>query len=338
MPAVQILHLGAQVMTHRVDTNALAERVLKGDRRAVARAISLVENRDPVAEELTRRLFPHTGRAQRVGITGPPGVGKSSLISSLISVVRSKGKTVGVISVDPSSPFTRGALLGDRIRLTDHFLDPDVFIRSMGSRGHLGGLSETTLEASLVLDAAGNDVIFLETVGVGQSEIEVVRVSDTVVLVLMPGSGDSIQALKAGVMEIPDIVAVNKKDHPQADQTIDEIYGMFCLRGERGGWTPPVVGTQALTGEGVEELWEQIEGHVAWARECGEFNKRRARQLEHEVFALALQRMGERMRREARSNPDLAGILQSVAQRETDPLSAVRQVLTRVFSVEDDEV
>lgn len=325
-------------MTYRADVAGLAERVLNADRRAVARAISLIENRDPAAEELTRLLFPHTGHALRVGITGPPGVGKSSLISGLVSCVRSRGNSVGVISVDPSSPFTQGALLGDRIRLSRHFLDPEVFIRSMGTRGHLGGLAETTVEASLVLDAAGKDVIFVETVGVGQSEIEVLAISDTVVLVLMPGSGDSIQALKAGVMEIPDIIVVNKKDHPLAEQMIDEIYAMLCLRGERDGWMPPVVGTQAQTGEGIEELWSHIEAHVARARERGDFERRRTRQLEQEVFALALQRMEERLRQEARSNPELARILESVAKRELDPLAAVRQVLTRVFHVCDSEL
>ncbi len=324
--------------THRIDAIGLAERVLKADKRAVARAISLVENRDPAAEELTKLLFPHTGRAQRVGITGPPGVGKSSLISGLVSAVRAQGKSVGVISVDPSSPFTQGALLGDRIRLSEHFLDPEVFIRSMGSRGHLGGLADSTVEASLILDAAGKDVIFIETVGVGQSEIEVVTISDTVVLVLMPGSGDSIQALKAGVMEIPDVIVVNKMDHPQAEQMIDEIYGMLCLKGRYDGWMPPVLGTQAQTGEGIQELWGKIEAHVAQAKQDEAFERRRESQLEREVVTLAVKRMAERLQREARSNPELSGILRSVAKREMDPLSAVRLILTRVFGVRDEEV
>ncbi|NLE74176.1 MAG: methylmalonyl Co-A mutase-associated GTPase MeaB [Actinobacteria bacterium] len=324
--------------TNRIDTVGLAKRVVNGDKRAVARAISLVENRDPVAEELLKLLFPHTGRAQRIGITGPPGVGKSSLTSGLVSAARAQDKSVGVISVDPSSPFTQGALLGDRIRLSEHFLDSEVFIRSMGSRGHLGGLAESTVEASLVLDAAGKDVIFIETVGVGQSEIEVVTISDTVVLVLMPGSGDSIQALKAGVMEIPDIIVVNKKDHPQAEQMIDEVYGMLCLKGQSDGWIPPVLGTQAQTGEGVPELWEQIEAHIAQAKQNGAFHLRRERQLEQAVMALAVKRMAGRLQREAHSNPELAGILRSVAERNTDPLSAVRLILTRVFGVRDEEV
>src|SRR2546425_9482108 len=193
---------------------SLVAAVRSGDRRGLARAITLVENADPLAYELVRELYPETGHAYAVGVTGPPGVGKSSLISALVRHVRGHGTTVGVVSVDPSSPFTEGALLGDRIRLSDHFLDPDVFIRSMGTRGHLGGLAEATLQALLLLDAAGKDLLFLETVGAGQSEVEVISVADTVVLVLMPGSSDSIQALKAGIMEIPDVIAINKLDHP----------------------------------------------------------------------------------------------------------------------------
>ncbi|MEX2464397.1 MAG: methylmalonyl Co-A mutase-associated GTPase MeaB, partial [Gaiellaceae bacterium] len=201
----------------------LLDGVRAGDRRALARAITLVENSDPVAYDLIRELYPETGRAYVVGVTGPPGVGKSSLISALLRHVRQQKTTVGVISVDPSSPFTQGALLGDRIRLSDHFLDPEVFIRSMGTRGHLGGLAEATLQAALLLDAAGKDLIFLETVGTGQSEVEIIGIADTVLLVLMPGSGDSIQALKAGIMEIPDVIAVNKRDHPAAKTMVNEV-------------------------------------------------------------------------------------------------------------------
>src|ERR687898_3114972 len=201
----------------------LAAGVRTGDRRALARAITLVENSDPLAYEVVRDLYPETGRAYTIGVTGPPGVGKSTLIGALVRHVREQDMSVGVISVDPSSPFTHGALLGDRIRLAEHFLDPGVFIRSMGTRGHLGGLAESTLQAMLVLDAAGKDVIFLETVGAGQSEVEVIGVADTILLVLMPGSGDSVQALKAGIMEIPDVIAVNKMDHPAAKTMLNEV-------------------------------------------------------------------------------------------------------------------
>ncbi|HEX7525561.1 MAG TPA: methylmalonyl Co-A mutase-associated GTPase MeaB, partial [Gaiellaceae bacterium] len=194
----------------------LAAGIRTGDRRALARAITLVENGDPLAYDIVADLYPDTGKAYAIGVTGPPGVGKSSLVSALIRLVRERETTVGVVSVDPSSPFTHGALLGDRIRLSDHFLDPGVFIRSMGTRGHLGGLAEATLQALLLLDAAGKDLVFLETVGTGQSEVEVTHIADTVLLVLMPGSGDSVQALKAGIMEIPDVIAINKSDHPAA--------------------------------------------------------------------------------------------------------------------------
>ena len=213
----------------------LVAAVRAGDRRALARAITLVENGDPLAYEVVSDVYPATGHAYAIGLTGPPGVGKSSLISALISLVRAEQQTVGVISVDPSSPFTHGALLGDRIRLTDHFLDPDVFIRSMGTRGHLGGLAETTLQSLLVLDAAGKDVVFLETVGTGQSEVGVLSIADTVVLALMPGSGDSIQALKAGIMEIPDVIVINKLDHPMAKTMMSEVRQVLSL-GPNEGW------------------------------------------------------------------------------------------------------
>ena len=238
------------------------------DRRALARAISLIEDSDPLAYDLVRELYPDTGQAYALGITGPPGVGKSTLISALIRHVRGDELTVGVISVDPSSPFSKGALLGDRIRLSDHFLDPGVFIRSMGTRGHLGGLAEATLQALLVLDAAGRDLVFLETVGTGQSEIEVIGVADTVVLVLMPGSGDSVQALKAGIMEIPDVIVVNKKDHPAAKTMLNEVRSILALDTE-SDWKPPIVLTEAVTGEGVPELWEKIAGHRAYLEADG---------------------------------------------------------------------
>jgi LAO/AO transport system kinase len=241
---------------------SLAEGVRAGDTRALARAISLVENGDALAYDLVHDIYPETGRAYAVGITGPPGVGKSSLISTLIGHIREQDRSVGVISVDPSSPFTQGALLGDRIRLSDHFLDPGVFIRSMGTRGHLGGLAETTLQALLVLDAAGKELVFVETVGAGQSEVEVIGIADTVVLVLMPGSGDSVQALKAGIMEIPDVIAINKMDHPAAKTMLNEVRSILSLDKERS-WKPPIVLTEATTGKNVPELWEKIEAHRA---------------------------------------------------------------------------
>ena len=312
----------------------LAEGVRGGDRRALARAITLVENGDPLAYELIRELYPETGRSYAIGVTGPPGVGKSSLISALVRLVREEGGTVGVISVDPSSPFTKGALLGDRIRLTDHFLDPEVFIRSMGTRGHLGGLAETTLQAALILDAAGKELLFLETVGAGQSEVEVITIADTVLLVLMPGSGDSIQALKAGIMEIPDVIAVNKRDHPAAKTMVNEVRSILALDTDRE-WKPPIVLTDAVRGEGVPELWEKIAEHRRFLDESGTLAERRAANLASEVFAVASARAKARLEAAVVEDEELRRLLGEVQRRELDPLSAVREIMQRVFKVRD---
>jgi LAO/AO transport system kinase len=313
---------------------ALVEGVRGGDRRALARAITLVESSDPLAYELIRELYPETGRAYVVGVTGPPGVGKSTLIAALVRHVREREQTVGVISVDPSSPFTKGALLGDRIRLADHFLDPGVFIRSMGTRGHLGGLAEATLQAALVLDAAGKDLLFLETVGAGQSEVEVIGIADTVLLVLMPGSGDSIQALKAGIMEIPDVIAVNKRDHPAAKTMVSEVRSILALDTE-GDWRPPIVLTEAVRGEGVEELWGEIDAHRAHLEETGTLAERRARNLAGEVFAVASARAKTRLEEAVAEDDELRRLLGEVQRRELDPLTAVREIMERVFRMRD---
>jgi LAO/AO transport system kinase len=313
----------------------LLEGVRSGDRRALARAISLIEDSDPLAYDLVRELYPDTGQAYALGITGPPGVGKSSLISALVRHVRGDELTVGVISVDPSSPFSKGALLGDRIRLSDHFLDPGVFIRSMGTRGHLGGLAEATLQALLVLDAAGRDLVFLETVGTGQSEIEVIGVADTVVLVLMPGSGDSVQALKAGIMEIPDVIVVNKKDHPAAKTMLNEVRSILALDTE-SAWKPPIVLTEAVTGEGVPELWEKIAGHRAYLEADGLLDARRRKNLAGEVFTVASARAKTHLEQAVADDPELRRLLDEVQRRELDPLTAVREIMVRVFKVEAD--
>jgi LAO/AO transport system kinase len=312
----------------------LAEAVRAGDRRAVARAITLVENSDPLAYELVSDLYPETGRAYTIGITGPPGVGKSSLISALVRHLREANRTIGVVSVDPSSPFTKGALLGDRIRLTDHFLDPGVFIRSMGTRGHLGGLAEATLQAILLLDAAGKELIFLETVGTGQSEVEVISVADTIVLVLMPGSGDSIQALKAGIMEIPDVIAINKADHPAAKTMLNEVRSILSLDKDRA-WRPPIVLTEATRGERVPELWEKVEEHRAHLEGEGLLAERRRRNLAGEVFAVASARAKTHLEHAVAEDPELRRLLAAVESRELDPLSAVREIMEKVFKVGD---
>jgi len=313
---------------------SLAEGVRTGNTRALARAISLVENGDPLAYDLVRDIYPDTGRTYAVGITGPPGVGKSSLISGLIGHIRAQERTIGVISVDPSSPFTHGALLGDRIRLSDHFLDPGVFIRSMGTRGHLGGLAETTLQALLVLDAAGKDLVFLETVGAGQSEVEVIGIADTVVLVLMPGSGDSVQALKAGIMEIPDVIAINKMDHPAAKTMLKEVRSILSLDRDRT-WKPPIVLTEAIRGENIPELWEKVEEHRAHLESGGLLEERRRKNLAGEVFAVASGRAKAHLQRAVADDPELRRLLEEVQRRELDPLTAVKEIMERVFKLGD---
>ena len=312
----------------------LAAGVRSGDRRALARAISLVENGDPLSYELVRELYPETGSAFVVGVTGPPGVGKSSLISTLVRHIRTEERSVGVISVDPSSPFTHGALLGDRIRLADHFLDPGVFIRSMGTRGHLGGLAEATLQAALLLDAAGKELVLLETVGAGQSEVEVIGIADTVLLVLMPGSGDSVQALKAGIMEIPDVIAINKMDHPAAKTMLNEVRSILALDRDRE-WRPPIVLTEAVRGENVPELWGKIEEHRAFLESNGLLEERRRKNLAGEVFAAATSRAKAHLQAQVAETPELRRLLDQVQARKLDPLSAVREILEQVYGIDD---
>jgi LAO/AO transport system kinase len=307
---------------------SLAERLIAGDKRALARAITLIENDDPAGWELVREVFPRTGRARIVGLTGPPGVGKSTLIGALTTEMRKADRDVAVLSIDPSSPFTRGALLGDRIRLSDHFLDAGVFIRSMASRGALGGLSEATLQAALLMDASGKDDVFIETVGVGQAEIDIVDHGDTIVLVLMPGSGDSVQALKAGVMEIPDVICVNKADHPMTDTMIREIRGVLSL-GPPTSWRVPIVRTEAAKGEGVAELAEKIAEHRAHIEAEGTLEERRARNLRNEVLELAASRMRRGLEAAVADDASVRELLDRVVKREIDPASAAKDLLER---------
>ncbi len=292
---------------------SLAERLIAGDKRALARAISLVENRDPEGDRLVAELYPRTGKARIVGVTGPPGVGKSTLIGALTAELRKADRDVGVLSIDPSSPFTQGAMLGDRIRLADHFLDPGVFIRSMATRGSLGGLAEAALQAALLMDASGKDDVLLETVGVGQGEVDVVDHADTIVLALMPGSGDSIQALKAGVMEIPDVIVVNKSEHPLAETMVREVRSVLSL-GPQGSWRVPVVRTEAAKGAGIAELLERIDAHRRHIEETGSLDERRARNLRAEVLGLAAVRLRRRLEERAGSDPEWEGLLESVVQ------------------------
>src|SRR5436309_2335490 len=307
---------------------SLAERLLDGDRRALARAITLVENEDPAGYEVVREIYPRTGRAAVFGFTGPPGVGKSTLIGALTKARRAQGRQVAVLSVDPSSPFTHGAVLGDRIRLSEHFLDPGVFIRSMANRGALGGLSEAALQAALLMDAAGRDDVFVETVGVGQAEVDVIDHADTVVLVLMPGSGDSIQALKAGVMEIPDVIVVNKSDHPLTDTMIREIRGVLSL-GPRTSWRVPIVRTEASRGEGVDELVAKLEEHREHIRAEGTLEERRRRNLRNEVLELATIRLRRRLEESIAEDASVQELLDQVVNRQLDPASAAARLLER---------
>jgi LAO/AO transport system kinase len=304
----------------------LAERVLAGEGRALARAISLVENRDPEGDRLVAELFPRTGRARIVGLTGPPGVGKSTLIGAITAELRRRERTIGVLSIDPSSPFTQGAVLGDRIRLSDHFLDPGVFIRSMATRGSLGGLAEAALQAALLMDASGKDDVLLETVGVGQGEIDVVDHADTIVLALQPGSGDSIQALKAGVMEIPDLIVVNKAEHPLADTMVREVRSVLAIGPERS-WKVPVVRTEATKGVGISELVETITAHGEHIRAEGTLGERRARNLRAEVIGIAASRLRRELETRAADDAELAALLDRVVRRELDPASAARELL-----------
>jgi LAO/AO transport system kinase len=304
----------------------LVEPLLEGDKRALARAISLVEDDDPEGWALVREVYPKTGNAAVVGFTGPPGVGKSTLIGRLVTNARKNDRDVAVLSIDPSSPFTQGALLGDRIRLTEHFLDPGVFIRSMATRGSLGGLSEATLQAALLMDASGKDEVYLETVGVGQAEVDIIDHADTVVLALMPGSGDSIQALKAGVMEIPDVIVVNKADHPLTDTMVREIRSVLSL-GPKTSWRVPIVRTQASIGEGVEELAERIGEHRKHIIEEGTLDERRRRNLRNEVMELATVRLRRRLEASVRGDAELQKLLDEVVARRLDPASAATRLL-----------
>src|SRR4051794_15038929 len=309
--------------------SSLAERLLDVDKRALARAITLIENDDPAGRELVREVYPRTGKARIAGFTGPPGVGKSTLIGALTGELRSSERDVAVLSIDPSSQFTRGALLGDRIRLQEHFLDPGVFIRSMASRGALGGLSEAALRAALVMDASGKDDILIETVGVGQAEIDIVDHADTIVLVLMPGSGDSIQALKAGVMEIPDVIVVNKADHPMTDTMVREIRGVLSLAETQESWKVPILRTEAAKGEGVQELLTKIDEHHSHIESEGTLEQRRARNLRNEVLGIAAARMRRRLDEAVADDSEVAALLDRVVKRELDPATAAGELLEK---------
>ncbi|WP_256842121.1 methylmalonyl Co-A mutase-associated GTPase MeaB [Ornithinimicrobium cryptoxanthini] len=310
-----------------VDVPVLVEAARTGSARAVARLITLVENHDPALREVMAALAPHTGHAYVVGLTGSPGVGKSTSTSMLVAGLRGRGLRIGVLAVDPSSPFSGGALLGDRIRMSDHALDPEVYIRSMASRGHLGGLSWTTPQALRVLDAAGCDVILVETVGVGQSEVEIAGLADTTMVLLAPGMGDGVQAAKAGILEVGDVFVVNKADRDGADNTVREIRHMISLgdRTEPGLWRPPVVKTIADRHEGVEEVLEALDKHQEWMAD-GELHRRRVARAGAEIEAIALARLRSRMGGLG-DGQDLESVAEQVVAGTTDPYAAADDIV-----------
>jgi len=318
--------VGRRTAVGQLDVSQLVERARAGEPRAVARLISLVEDASPVLREVAERLTPLTGAAEVIGITGSPGVGKSTSTSALVREFRDQGKRVGVLAIDPSSPFSGGALLGDRVRMQDHATDDQVYIRSMASRGHLGGLSWATPQALRVLDAAGCDVVLIETVGVGQSEVEVAGLADTTVVLLAPGMGDGIQAAKAGILEVGDVYAVNKADRDGADQVVRDLRSVLSLGQEDAAWRPPIVKTVASTGEGVDELVAAIGRHRDRLVETGGLDQRRRRRMRDEIEAIALTSLRERFG-SLHGHADLDGLARQVLAGDLDPYSAADRLV-----------
>jgi LAO/AO transport system kinase len=305
----------------------LAERVLEGDRLALARAITLVESLNPAGERLLRRVYDRTGRAERIGVTGPPGAGKSTLVAAITRMLREADRTVGVIAVDPTSPFTGGALLGDRIRMLSVGLDEGVFIRSMASRGSLGGLAVTSQEVGDVLDASGKDVVLIETVGVGQSEVEVAAAADTTLVVLTPETGDAVQAMKSGLMEIADLYVINKADRPGADRIRHEIQGALDLRRLRTAWTPRIVKTVATQESGVEELLGAVAEHREFLAKSGLMEEHRKRRIVERIRHVVERGLEQRLWGERGTNGILDELAEKVLRREETPYSAAERLL-----------
>jgi LAO/AO transport system kinase len=313
-----------------VTEQSLSERVLAGDPRAIARAISLIEDETPQGAELVRRVFPRTGHAYLIGVTGPPGAGKSTLVDRMIAVIRESARSVGVVAVDPTSPFTGGAILGDRVRMQAHAGDAGVFIRSMATRGHLGGLARATSEVALVLDASGKDVVLIETVGVGQDEVDIVRTADVSLVTIVPGAGDEVQALKAGIMEIADIFVVNKADRDGADRTVASIETLLSLQTFAADeWRPPIVRTEATTGKGVTELLSAVERFRVHS--AGAQRERRRSRAEWRVRELLSHRFLQHVEEKVLDAGEFERVLERIAGRETDPYTAVEEIMRRAL-------
>ncbi|MBA2389446.1 MAG: methylmalonyl Co-A mutase-associated GTPase MeaB [Geodermatophilaceae bacterium] len=311
------------------DVADLVSRARAGEARAVARLISLVENASPLLPDVAAALAPHTGHAQIIGLTGSPGVGKSTSTTALVRAFRDRDQRVGVLAVDPSSPFSGGALLGDRVRMQDHATDKDVYIRSMASRGHLGGLSWATPQALRVLDAAGCDVVLVETVGVGQAEVDIASSADTTVVLLAPGMGDGIQAAKAGILEIADLFVVNKADRDGADTTVRDLRYMLSLGGrhsEAGSWRPPILKTVASRSEGIEQVVDAIAKHRDWMQGNGELARRRTARACAEIEAIAVQTLRERMG-DVHGSAGLPALGERVVAGQTDPYTAAAEIV-----------